>query len=93
MTGQNYLSTGTDSDSIVEELRGFFSMATAGNAPAVDEDYFALGLVNSLMSLELVAFVEHRFGIAVEVEDLDLDNFRTMSRIAGFVQRKLSGLP
>jgi methoxymalonate biosynthesis acyl carrier protein len=69
------------------------SEATAGNAPGPDEDYFARGLVNSLMALELVTFVEQRFGICVEVADLDLDNFRTMRKIARFVLRKKAAAP
>lgn len=64
VTGQHYLGADTGSDGIVEELRTLFSRATAGNVPAPDEDYFALGLVSSLMALELVTFVERRFDIA-----------------------------
>lgn len=53
-----------------------------------DEDYFELGLADSLFALELVTFVEGRFGLTVEVEDLDLDSFRTAARITRLVQRK-----
>ncbi|MFC4493035.1 acyl carrier protein [Streptomyces ovatisporus] len=53
-----------------------------------DDDYFALGLADSLFALELVTFVESRFSLTVEVEDLDLDSFRTANRITRFVQRK-----
>ncbi|HEU5470742.1 MAG TPA: acyl carrier protein [Actinophytocola sp.] len=73
---------------IIADLRDFFAGVTAGNAPEPDQDYFALGLVNSLLALELVAFVERRYGITVEVEDLDLDNFRTMNRVSEFVRTK-----
>jgi methoxymalonate biosynthesis acyl carrier protein len=93
VTGQHDLETDTAPDEIVEELRTFFSIAVPGNVPAPEEDYFSLGLVSSLMALELVTFVEQRFGIAVEVQDLDLDNFRTMSKIAQFVRRKRSAAP
>lgn len=57
-----------------------------------EDDYFALGLADSLFALELVTFVEERFSLTVEVEDLDLDSFRTADRIARFVQRK-TGAP
>jgi acyl carrier protein len=77
-------------EEILAELKGFFATATAGNTPGPDEDYFALGLVNSLLALELVAHVERRFGIEVDVEDLDLDHFRTMNRVTAFVRRKRS---
>lgn len=54
-----------------------------------EDDIFALGLVNSLRALEIVAYVERTFALTVEVEDLDLDNFRTAGRLAGFVTRKI----
>jgi methoxymalonate biosynthesis acyl carrier protein len=53
-----------------------------------DEDIFALGFVNSLLAMQLVAFVEKEFGIAVEDADLDLDNFRSIDAIAGLIARK-----
>lgn len=77
---------------IVADLRGFFAKVTAGNTLDPDQDYFALGLVSSLLALELVAFVERRYGIDVEVEDLRLDNFRTMNRVSEFVLAKRSAL-
>lgn len=53
-----------------------------------DEDIFATGFVNSMFALQLVQFVEGEFGITVESEDLELDNFRTVSAISAFVERK-----
>lgn len=90
LTGMLWSETMTGD--VVADLRGFFSQVTAGKPLGSDEDYFALGLVNSLLALELVSYVEQRYGITVEVEDLDLDNFRTMNRTADFVRRKLSSL-
>jgi len=52
------------------------------------EDIFALGFVNSLLAMQLVAFVEKEFGIRVEDEDLDLDNFRSIDAISSLVARK-----
>ncbi|GAA3437544.1 acyl carrier protein [Kutzneria kofuensis] len=69
------------------ELTEFLSEAT-GDRIEPDEDYFAKGLVNSLFALELVTFVERRFGLVVEVEDLDLDHFRTIDRLTEFVRVK-----
>lgn len=55
------------------------------------EDIFALGFVNSLLALQLVQFVEKEFGITVEDEDLDLDNFRSLNAIDALVERKSAG--
>jgi acyl carrier protein len=52
------------------------------------EDIFALGFVNSLLAMQLVNFVEKEFGVAIEDEDLDLDNFRTINAIDALVERK-----
>jgi methoxymalonate biosynthesis acyl carrier protein len=52
------------------------------------DDIFALGLVTSLFAVQLVEFVEAEFGFTVESEDLELDNFRSVSAIAAFVRRK-----
>src|SRR6185295_7185393 len=45
---------------------------------ARDVDLFADGLVSSLFALELVVFLESRFGVTVGGADLKLDNFRTV---------------
>lgn len=54
-----------------------------------DDDIFALGFVNSMFAMQLVAFVEHDFSITVENEDLELDNFRTVNALTAFVTGKL----
>jgi acyl carrier protein len=53
-----------------------------------NEDIFALGLVNSLFAMQLVQFVEHEFGMTVEDEDLDVENFNTVNAISQLVERK-----
>jgi methoxymalonate biosynthesis acyl carrier protein len=55
-----------------------------------DEDIFSLGFVNSMFAMQLVTFVEHEFGVTIENEDLELDNFRTITAISGLVGRKLA---
>lgn len=61
------------------------------NADEVDQeiDLFATGMVNSLFAMQLVLFVEKEFGVAVENEDLDLENFKSVNAIGAFVGRKL----
>jgi methoxymalonate biosynthesis acyl carrier protein len=57
-----------------------------------DDDIFAMGFVNSLLALQLVNFLQKRFQITIDDEDLDLDNFRTLNRMASLVERK-SAIP
>ncbi|WP_245568543.1 acyl carrier protein [Nocardia concava] len=76
---------------LTKELLGYFgSMAEIELSP--DDDIFALGLVNSLRALEIVVHVESTYGITVEVDDLELDNFRSAARAADFVTRKRGGV-
>ncbi len=74
-------------DNITEQITDFLSAALRRQVEP-DDDYFAQGLADSLFALELVTFVESRFALTVEVEDLDLDSFRTAHRITEFVRRK-----
>lgn len=53
-----------------------------------DEDMFAAGYVNSLFAMQLILFLEAEFAVTVEDADLELDNFRSIARIAGFITRK-----
>jgi acyl carrier protein len=42
--------------------------------------------------MQLVSWVEKRYGLAVTNDDLELKNFSTINGIAGFVQRKQAGV-
>ena len=76
------------------EVRDFLAsalnerMADDDAGLAVDADLFELGYLNSLLALELVTYLERRFDLLIEVDDLDPENFRTILRIAEFVRRK-----
>jgi methoxymalonate biosynthesis acyl carrier protein len=52
-----------------------------------DDDIFEAGLVNSLFAMQLLIFVEEEFAIQVSNEELERDNFRTVSSIAALVDR------
>ncbi|MBF6344030.1 acyl carrier protein [Nocardia cyriacigeorgica] len=82
----------TPPQALVDQLLRHFSVITSTEL-GPDDDYFELGLVNSLRALEIVAYLEHTFGFEVDIEDLDLDNFRTVNRAAAFVDRKQHALP
>ena len=52
------------------------------------DDIFALGFVNSLFAMQLVLFVEQEFGLVIENEDLELDNFRSINALTALIQAK-----
>ena len=73
-----------------EKIRAFLARFFRDHVLADDEDIFASGYVNSMFAMQLVQFVEGEFGLAVESEDLELDNFRTVNAIVALVERKLA---
>ena len=46
------------------------------------------GILDSLATLKLVAFLEERFAIAVGAHETDSDNLDTIERIAALVESK-----
>ena len=60
---------------------------------AVDptDNLLAKGIMDSHGVMELVAFLEERYGISVADEDLTPENFESVARIDEFVARKQDG--
>ncbi len=55
---------------------------------AHDQDLLAEGIIDSLGITELIAFLEQRYAIKVDDDDIDAENFRSIDGIAAFVARK-----
>lgn len=70
------------------KIREFLSRFFRNHELDDGEDIFALGFVNSLLAMQLVSFVEKEFGVTIEDDDLDLDNFRTINNIDQLVAAK-----
>lgn len=71
-----------------EKVRAFVQNFVRGHELQDGEDIFATGFVNSMFAMQLVQFVEGTFGVAVESEDLEIDNFRSVDAITALVERK-----
>ena len=57
------------------------------------EDLFESGAVTSLFAMELVVHIEQTFGVTIEGDDLQLENFRTVGAMAEMVSRLKSAAP
>ena len=78
---------------IADRLARIFAEALHMEAPAIDTDLFDTGMLDSLAFVELLLRLEQDFGVSVSVDDLELDNFRTLGRIVGFVGARVAELP
>ncbi|GAA0940679.1 acyl carrier protein [Virgisporangium aurantiacum] len=81
----------SDVDTVSSELLDFLRARTKRPFTETD-DLFAAGGLTSLFAMELVTFVEQRFGVVVDGPDLTLDNFRTVRAMTDLVHR-LRGAP
>ncbi len=73
---------------IKQQVREFVSRFVRGHDLDDGEDIFATGFVNSMFAMQLVNFVETTFGITVESDDMEIDNFRSIDAISALVERK-----
>lgn len=57
--------------------------------PTPDTDLLSTGRLDSLGIVELVMQIERRFGVAIEADDLELDNFRSINSLTDFLAARL----
>lgn len=53
----------------------------------VDDDLVEKGMIDSMTFVDLLAHLERDFGINISTDALDLDNFRSIAKIAEFVAK------
>ncbi len=78
---------------IEQQLRQFvidnFAFGLEGEALANDDSLLDQGIVDSTGVLELVAFLEERFGIKVQDHELVAANLDSINGLVQFLERKL----
>lgn len=72
-------------NAILKRLDALFVENFHIEVPSPDADLLDLGILNSLQFVELLFLLEEQFGLRVKLEDIDLDELRTLSRIARLV--------
>jgi D-alanine--poly(phosphoribitol) ligase subunit 2 len=56
--------------------------------PNADTDLFETGVLDSLRFVELLVYLEEEFATKCSVEDLEIDHFRSITKIAAFVESR-----
>ena len=69
-------------------IRKFIQKVTRKQEILDDEDIFQGGIVNSLLTVQLIMFIEKNFQITIDNSDINLENFRTLNRIEEYIQSK-----
>ncbi|MGC5775206.1 acyl carrier protein [Paenibacillus pabuli] len=53
-----------------------------------DDNIFEKGFVNSLFAMHLITYLEQEFGLVIDGDDLDINNFNTVNNIISFIKTK-----
>jgi acyl carrier protein len=79
---------------VISEIRdyicGTMLIGLSDQSIEPDESLVQRGVVDSTGVLELVEFLQSRFGIVVRDDEITTDNLDSLNSIASYVQRKLA---
>jgi acyl carrier protein len=67
------------------ELRELLASRLGVDVPDPALDMVEAGLIDSLVLVEMLFEIEAEFGVPVELDQIDLDDFRTVRRIAAWI--------
>ena len=75
-------------DQVEVKISDFFSRYLRDTDFDDATDLITSGLVNSLLAMQLVLYLEEEYKIVVNNDDLNIRNFNSIRNIADFVMRK-----
>jgi acyl carrier protein len=78
---------------IEQEVRNFLTETFLfGSGETLNEDVPLLGsVIDSQGAIELVAFIQQRFNIEVQDEEVTIDNLTSVKSVAALIENKLRG--
>jgi len=75
----------TDNEILHAQLRGFFSEKLSVEISSVDADLVRTDILDSLALVELLAYIEKEFGAEISLDDVEIEDFHSIARIAEYV--------
>ena len=73
---------------IKDTVRRFISSSISIASLDDDDNLFESGIVNSLFAVQLMTFIEKTFAIEVGMDDLEIENFKSLNATTAFVLKK-----
>jgi acyl carrier protein len=80
---------GSMMDSLVPDLHALFSNTLNVDVPSADADLIESGLLDSLRLVELLLHIEGTLGCRINLEEIDLDDLRSVNRIARMISARM----
>jgi D-alanine--poly(phosphoribitol) ligase subunit 2 len=75
----------SDLNGVAQRLAALFLERFHIEVPSADTDLLATGMLDSMQLVELLLELEQRFGLRISIDSIDVDDLRTLSRIARVV--------
>lgn len=73
---------------IVQDLGRLFAGRLHIEIPSAETDLIETGLLDSLRLVELLLYIESDLGWRLPIEDIDLDDLRSVRRIAALIESR-----
>ena len=74
---------------IVDELNALFEEALHMEVPGPHTDLIESGLLDSLQLVQLLLQIEERMGARIPLEEVDLDDLRSIGRLAALLEERV----
>lgn len=75
-------------DRIVQDLGRLFAGRLHIEIPSPETDLIETGLLDSLRLVELLLYIESDLGWRLPIEDIDLDDLRSVRHIAALIESR-----
>jgi D-alanine--poly(phosphoribitol) ligase subunit 2 len=75
----------TNTNSMIERLDALFAEKFHVEIPSPDTDLLESGILDSFQFVELLLCLEQNFSLRIKIDDIDLEDLRTLARIARLV--------
>ena len=81
---QVYEASMTETD-VEQAILAFLRERFGVELPSASANLIETGILDSMMFVDLIVLIEERFGVVAELDDLEIENFATVARMAQFV--------
>ena len=75
----------TDNEILHAQLRAFFSEKLSVEISSIDADLVQTGILDSLALVELFAYIEKEFETEIFLDDVEIEEFHSIAKIAEYV--------
>jgi acyl carrier protein len=75
----------TDNEVLHARIKAFFSEKLSVEVSSVDTDLAQTGILDSLALVELLTYIEKEFGTEISLDNVEIEDFRSIARIAEYV--------